>query len=533
MITSIIWSLATIIWSLISARQISASSDFDTSFTSRYEISALGHAKVTHTIGLKNNLSHIYATEYSLATSGDQLQHVLATDETGTLNTTTTTQNGATTIHIDISRPAVGLAQVKTLTLSYETDDVVEKIGDTTTINIPRLAKANESSRYTRIVEVQGIEDTPSYIYPVPSTTEVTGSSTIYTFEGHLGDSLSLLFGNSATYKLDLTYELRNKELSEVDSELALPPDTGYQHIVISKLDPSPLGIQVDSDGNWLARYHLKGQEKLVVQATLYVTVYPVPTLIDPSTTVLENTARPKYWDTNAQIVSSLSQQLKTVDNIYTYLSSNFSYNYTSMQDGGVRLGASRALGSPTSVLCTEFTDAFVALSRAASTPSREINGYGYTRETLLKPQNLTTDVLHAWPEYYDKESKHWVAVDPTWGNTTGGIDYFHKLDFSHITFVRHGVEETYPLPAGAYKSESGQKYVNVTVATEIPKENVSSLKKDGRLYNTGNTAINDPTLGYIPPYGSVQLSRAPSLSLYDKIKLLCAKLLSVFSRQP
>ena len=42
--------------------------------------------------------------------------------------------------------------------------------------------------------------------------------------------------------------------------------------------------------------------------------------------------------------------------------------------------------------------------------------------------------------------------VDPTWGNTTGGVDYFETLDFDHFVFVVKGTSSEYPIPAGGYK---------------------------------------------------------------------------------
>ena len=66
----------------------------------------------------------------------------------------------------------------------------------------------------------------------------------------------------------------KNKELGQVDSELALPPDTGYQRITPGHSTRAST-IRVDSSGNWLARYTLKPQELQVSRG--YATVYPVP----------------------------------------------------------------------------------------------------------------------------------------------------------------------------------------------------------------------------------------------------------------
>ena len=290
-----------------------------------------------------------------------------------------------------------------------------------------------------------------------------------YTWHGYGNDSLTLLFGDSVTYHLNLTYELKNKELKPGESELALPPDTPYQKILLDSLSPEPSSIRLDNSGNWLARYSLKAQEKLLVNASLYATVYPKPVSHDPSVTTLQKTPHSQYWDLSSASLQSLSQQLKSPANIYKYLADNLVYNYAGITGTANRQGAEGAITLENAVLCTEFTDTFVALARRNLIPAREINGYGFTKNLDLQPRSTTSDIIHAWPEYYDQTSGKWISVDPTWGNTTGGVDYFNKLDFSHITFVRHGDEDSYPLPAGAYKSNPDDRHIQVEIAQTIP----------------------------------------------------------------
>lgn len=508
---------------------VNAISEFSTTFNSLYTITRDGTTNVTHTITLKNNLAHIYATEYTIATSGDKIENITTSDEVGPITNNTNVQNGVTTIQLNIARPAIGKDQVKTLYISYQTNDVVEMLGNTTTINIPRLARANEAESYTRVVRIENIQDREQFIYPPPSKTEPDGDYVLYTFYGHQSDSLTLLFGSSVTYKINLTYELRNKELNSADSELALPPDTDYQHILLASITPQPLNIYLDDSGNWLARYNLAPQEKLVIKAELFATIYPQPSQFDPSKNTLQKTVNSKYWDTTSSVVVDLANQLKTPENIYNYIMTNFTYNYAGINGGVGRKGALVALTSPSNVLCTEFTDSFVALARTLSIPAREINGFGYTKNSTLRPLSTTSDILHSWPEYWSESKKKWISIDPTWGNTTGGIDYLNKLDFSHIAFVRHGLEDSYPLPAGSYKSSPTDKHIQVEIAQNPPPEKISSEIRNNIFYNTGNVAIVNEVAGYIPPFGSFELPLPKQVSFYDKIRLLCAKLLSKF----
>jgi hypothetical protein len=113
-----------------------------------------------------------------------------------------------------------------------------------------------------------------------------------------------------------------------------------------------------------------------------------------------------------------------------------------------------------------EFTDVFVAIARAAGIPARQAIGYAYTTNTKLRPLSLVTDVLHAWPEYYDSTLGIWVPIDPTWESTTGGVDYFNKLDFNHIVFAINGIRDDYPYPAGSYRpTGKGGKILDIQFA--------------------------------------------------------------------
>jgi hypothetical protein len=153
-----------------------------------------------------------------------------------------------------------------------------------------------------------------------------------------------------------------------------------------------------------------------------------------------------------------------------------------------------------------EYTDLFIAIARAAKIPAREINGYAYSDNPKIKPLSLVSDVLHAWPEYWDSGKKVWVAIDPTWQDTTGGADFFNKLDLRHFTFVIHGVDPQKPYPPGSYKlganpqkdvfvnlghlpdyNSAGNVIIKAKVITKIP---FFLYKLNVGIQNTGLTAI-------------------------------------------
>lgn len=442
---------------------VHASSEFTTDFHSIYSVQESGKTKVLHSIAITNNLAHIYTTEYTVSLGSGEIHDIEVTDGSAELPTTIDAEGNATTIKVALANPQVGQGKVNIIKISYTTSEIATRIGGNWEVNIPRVAHANEYREYRRDVEVPRGIGSATYVFPDPTHVE-KGDITTYTYLGHPTDSLSLLFGESQTYELELRYTIQNPGLTQADTEIALPPDTEYQKVILREMIPEPKQINLDPDGNWMAVYLLKSQETKDIAVKMYVTVYPIPRNDTPLHSSPSLDSDPN-WQIQDSRVKDLSVQLGEVSRIYEYLVDNFFYDYARI--GQARLGASSALTSPESATCTEFTDSFVALSRSLGNRAREINGYAYGSNTTVRPQG--EDILHAWPQYFDENKKQWIQVDPTWGNTTGGINYFDKLDYSHIAFVIHGVESTYPLPAGAYKRSNEGSVIKVTPVEKVP----------------------------------------------------------------
>ncbi len=490
-----------------------AAGEFTTDYDSTYSFDAHGLAEVNHEIKLKNNLAHIFTTEYTFSLGSSHASRITTRVNNVSVPATVNDSSGSSVVKLVIPHPTIGLGGVTTINISYISDNLSQLVAGTVSLNIPRISRGNEANSMIRRVRVP--DSFPTLLLSSPTGSVITSGDGYveYTFDNR-DQNLSILFGSLATYSLDLTYQIHNPTLEESDTEIALPPDTPYQQMILDELSPSPLVIHLDADGNWLARYRLKAQERMVVQARLFAQISPLPEFFDPAEHSSKLLSAKDYWDTRQTEIVGLSRRLASPLNFYNYLVDSFTYDFGRIGIGAKRLGAAYALSHPTEALCTEFTDTFVALARSSGIQAREINGYAYSDNLELRPLGTGTDVLHAWPEYYDAASNLWIAVDPTWGHTTGGVDYFRKLDFSHITFVRHGLESAYPLPAGVYRAEGSGQLVQVTPVTELPAktQTLSQNTDNGKLQiiNTGNIAlINYPVPGhdnlripYLPPLG-------------------------------
>ncbi len=277
---------------------------------------------------------------------------------------------------------------------------------------------------------------------------------------------------------------MENPLSKEAETEITLPPDTSFQKVYYENLNPRPSSMYIDTDGNWIAKYKLKSRERIDVIANGYVQIFaglrPFP---KPSQEVLnQNLVESEYWEVNNPKIIEIAKSLKTPKDIYDYVSQSLKYDYARVRPNVERLGALKSLDNINSAICMEFTDLFIALARSKGIPAREINGFAYTENPEIQPLSLVNDVLHAWPEYYDFEKGSWIPVDPTWGSTTGGVDYFNKLDLRHFAFVIHGKSSVKPYPAGSYKLGSNpQKDVFVSFGS-LPKERNQDYKINAKI---------------------------------------------------
>ncbi|MBI2028914.1 hypothetical protein HYT02_00660 [Candidatus Gottesmanbacteria bacterium] len=228
--------------------------------------------------------------------------------------------------------------------------------------------------------------------------------------------------------------------------------------------------IVIDEDGNWIASFILGPKENKDVHLLGNVLIWTTPrTDFKESSPVDNHLASNKYWEVDDNLIIDAGKSLKSPLDVYSYVVKSLTYDYSRVGSENKRMGAAEILKNPAAAICMEYTDLFITLSRRIGIPAREVNGYAYTQDEFLKPLSLVADVLHAWPEYWNGESKQWIPVDPTWGSTTGGIDYFENLDFNHFVFARHGISSTYPPAAGSYKITGDEKDVLVKPEAELP----------------------------------------------------------------
>lgn len=454
-----------------------AESNFSTDYNVTYSVGNNANTRVT-LVGVLNNLTDkYYASSYSIQVGFTDIKNLTASDLEGSINPKITKNEKGSTITLTFNQNVVGLNKKLNFNISFDTSQVAQNLNSVWDINIPGISAQNDFSSFNVNVYYPVFLGKPTYIKPLLSSdsTQKTIGNLFFTKNDLGGSGISIAFGNFQIYNFNLKYNLENKNLFPISTEIALPPNTNYQEVSLEKINPKPINVRIDKDGNWLAKYILPSTKKLEIFVNGKAKVYLNPKTEDLDQESAKNYLKPQqYWESDNEKIKTLAKNLKTPYAIYQYVVKNLKYDFSRVETNSPRLGAIETLNNPNSAVCLEFTDLFIALSRAAGIPAREINGYAYTTNENQRPLSLVKDILHAWPEYYDFDKKAWIMIDPTWGNTTGGVDYFNVLDFAHITFVVKGLSSNYPVPAGGYKLSTNQntKDVDVFIGTVFKNDN-------------------------------------------------------------
>lgn len=444
---------------LIFPSRVNAAGDgkFSVSYDIRYIVSKTGVTTVNQTISLKNLTSNYYPTEYSSRIVDDKVANIRGFDSSGPLKI----EVANSTLKVYFNDKVYGMGKTYRWTLSYETSEIAKKSGRIWEIILPKPSETEAIEDYKISLEVPKEFGTPAYLKPLPKTGYTWFKDEIKT------SGIFAAFGDYQNYNFRLTYHLENNNVIPVQTEIALPPTTAYQEVFLQSLTPQPKDVTIDQDGNWLASYDLNPREQKSVILTGTALVYYQQRYKEELTNLIDLISPRKYWESENSQILDLVNSLKTPKEIYDYTINNLWYDSSKIGKDNLRLGAVNAIVNPKSAICMEFTDLFIALARARKIPAREVEGFALTTNENRQPVSLKKDVLHAWPEYW--ENGMWNMVDPTWGHTTGGIDYFNQFDFNHLVFAVHGMDSSYPLSAGSYKGDNDTKDVLVSFGVEKP----------------------------------------------------------------
>ncbi|MFA6007978.1 MAG: transglutaminase domain-containing protein [Candidatus Shapirobacteria bacterium] len=505
---------------LLFTKPVLATNDFDIKENITYSIDLSGQASVTHQINITNNFSQIYPQNYQLNIQGLSLTDLSVSDDNGNILQSFTTNNDATTIKLKFNQAKIGKNQITSFKLNYKIPSFAKNKGKTWEISLPQSIGDNLSSTQ---IKIQAPPDFGSLSFAsIPVKFENFGTQNQISFSSdNFQNKILIILGNYQLFNFTLNYQLNNPSNDQTFTEIALIPDTYSQSVFYQSISPSPLSIRVDSDGNWLAKYQLKAQENINITAEGQVKTGITSPQSTPDLSLYLK--EQPFWPISDPQIQTISQNLSSPRSIYDYVVNTLNYNYDRINSNSTRLGALEALNQPNNALCTEFTDLFVTLARAKGIAAREIEGYAYSNNSKIKPINLQSDVLHAWPEYFDISTNLWKAIDPTWAKTTNGIDYFNDLDLNHVTFVTHGLDSQLPQVPNAHLEFASEEIKSEHNLPQLSLQGSQLILKNNSPNSQKNLHLSIPTLSYekdvntILPYSSVTFS-IPTVNFFASL---------------
>jgi hypothetical protein len=456
---------------------------------------------------ITNLQDDVYVDRYQLSfPSSFNIHNITATDDKGPITPDVVTADNNILIKMKLTDPKNGRNTVNTLDLKFTQDNLFKVNGNVWELMLPTIVGRTQGNYSVRI-HLPPSDKKIAIAKPKPTRIE---NNVIY-WDNPTVKTIYAVFGDRQFYSLDLSYHIANDRLVPVYTEIALPPDTQYQQIMIDSLEPPPTNVRIDEDGNYMARYDMKSKEKRDVRFKGYATVFVQPRealtkimaerFVQQKSYLLKGS---KYWNISNP---ASYKHLTTPESVFKSVVGSLSYDYDRLKNNkSYRLGADTALKNPTKAVCVEFTDSFIALSRINNIHAREIEGFGFSQDERLRPLSLISDVLHSWPEYYDQDNQIWKQVDPTW-ESTSGIDYFSSFDLDHIAFAIHGRDPEDPPPAGTYKLEDSRD-VAVSVIPLVPDEKLILTIKE-----LSTAAVVSDKQQY---KGSVEITNTGNVTAYD-----------------
>ena len=489
---------------------ISLAADFKSDYKVEYTIEQTDNTiktKVAFKVAITNLKSDVYVKKFALIFPKPFLiSNLKANDDKTEVAPIVTETDDKINLELEFSDPKTGRDTTNNFYLNFYQVGLFQQSGNIWEVILPTM-QDKEQSTYQAIVNLPaGTDKKISIAKPKPDLNN--GSQMVW--NNPSTRTIYAVFGDRQYYQTDLIYHLRNPRLTPVYTDVAFPPDTLYQKIYVNSIDPQPASVFIDEDGNYLGRYYLNPKETKAINFSGVIELFSQPreemkpilrsTIIQQKKYLLNES---KYWKLDNP---EDFPKIKTPEEVYSYVTSNLTYDFSKLKTDNERLGAAKALLFPDRAVCIEFSDLFVALAREKGILAREVQGYGFSQDSRLRPLSLTSDILHSWPEYYDQKNELWMAVDPTWENTSG-IDYYSSLDLNHVAFAIHGKRPDYPAAAGMYKLEDTQDILikpiktkpddriaivldSIALAEKINDSNNYTLKF--KLRNNSNIFVNN-----------------------------------------
>lgn len=466
-----------------------ADSEFISTKKINYHFSQNGDVLVNQQIQLSNKYSTIYPKEYQLTVYNHEISQVKAYDSQGNILQQIDSQDDKSQIYLKFNNPSINTQKSTDFQIDYQIKNLAQDLGNIKKVDLPKHVIDSQDQISIQLDIPQTWGDIVYSSINISGPTQ-DGQYSIYQISNlNAQENISIAFGKMQLFNFNLSYELKNDQSIAVTKSIPIPPDTDTQTIVFDTINPPPQEVTIDPDGNYLAQYTLTPNQSIQIIVSGQAQIHPS----NPSFPHLPpqdfHTQESHFWPSDPTF-SSYAKSLKTPNKIFDFVVDTLDYNVNQITSA-VRKNPLQSLKNPQNSLCTDFTDLFISIARAANIPSREIQGYVYNQKLPTYQSNIAPDILHAWPQYWNQTAKKWQSIDPTWQKTSHGTDYFNTIDLNRLIFVIHGQDSQNPPAPGSYKSNPQDKTVVVTPSNTLKEGQFApiliNLTTDGLVVKNPN----------------------------------------------
>ncbi len=510
----------------ISFAETHAENYFDINLESTYEFNERGGCDINDRFEIINKYTERYMPSFEYSIKNTEISDIKVEYNGKYIEPITQHDDASSNIKINFDDKILGKGNKRTFLISYKIENLASKTGDVWELSIPKNENINDYNKFNTVLIVPEVFGREAYITPNYSekTTQDAKLKYLFNKEKLLDSRIVVGFGDYQIFNFLINFRLKNERSITDYKTISIPPDTSYQRMFYNSIDPKPINIDVDNDGNWLAKYRIlpNSQVNIKISGNVQVFANPRKYLTPPIQNLYENIKPTQYWQADDTAIVNLAKSLGNPKELYDHVTNSLFYDFSlSKKD---RLGAVHTLTSRENSSCREYTDLLIALYRAKGIPAREIIGYAYSDNPDLKPISFYNDVLHSWVEYWDFEKKIWVSVDPTWGATSKS-DYFSKFDLRHFAFTIHGIDDSKPIPPGFYNPDGLEKdiFINFGTLENTPEKSleVKNLKNNFYVLNRNNIITVKNTNNYALYDKNIKYYYDDSLIYEDNIKII------------
>jgi transglutaminase-like putative cysteine protease len=487
-----------------------ASDQFAENYMVSYIVSESGETQVQERVTIRNLSNEFFGSNYTAVIPSNQIYDVSASDGFRNLRADVKKEGMKTTITVTFPEQVIGKDKQYSWTLNYKTVDFAQKQGNVWQFSVPKLAKINNLERYDVTLSIPTVFGDPSKAIPNPSRDSELGNSIEYYFtkDQLIDTGITMYFGKQQLYDFTLNNTLNNDGLLPTVSSIVIPSQGAFQEVIIKQIEPRPENVLIDSYHNTIAFFNIgpKQQLNVRVSGTAKLDLDRQVTELPEADQLQSFLLSTDIWDVDSPHVKealkvafegkdprSTEEKIKL---IYDYVTSSIAFgNYAERQTFETNNSASSILNNPKERFCSDFVNVFIALSRGAQIPAQQVVGLAYSQNNTLRPVCFKDRQLHTWVRVYDLQ-KGWITVDPTWGATTGGSDFFSYSDLSHVQIgVVPSVEHTSKFPDRNEFKLSNEEYLpsyQITPKILVKKEVIAGFPftVTFRVENGGNTTI-------------------------------------------